>query len=142
MSAYVSVDVAFEDPEAILEALKELGFTTVEVHDTPQQLMGYSGDLRQQRANIIVRRRHIGHSSNDMGFIKGEDGKYSLYISDYDRNAVPGKLGLKGYAAFEGKLKQTYAMSKIKKQAAKERWSFKMDQAKGGKLTIRLSKFQ
>ena len=57
----------------------------VEDHEEAQNLYGYQGDKRAQKANIIVRRKYVGGSSNDIGFEKKEDGTYAAIISDYDR---------------------------------------------------------
>ena len=67
-----------------MKALNEMGYKEVEVHEEAQQLVGYHGDLRAQKANIIVRRKFIGHAANDLGFVKSADGTYSAIISDFD----------------------------------------------------------
>jgi len=62
-----------------------MGLKNVELHDDATCLYGYQGDKRPQKANIIVRRKDIGGSSNDIGFELQEDGTYSAQISDYDK---------------------------------------------------------
>jgi hypothetical protein len=54
------------------------------VHDKPQQLYGYQGDLRKQRAEVIGRRKHVGSASNDIGFARQPDGSFDAIISGYD----------------------------------------------------------
>lgn len=56
----------------------------VEVHDIPQHLHGFQGDKRKETAHIIIRRKHVGRSSNDLGFIRKEDGNYEAIVSSYD----------------------------------------------------------
>lgn len=57
----------------------------IEIHETPTNLVGYHGDVRQQKANIIIRRKHIGSASNDIGFLYNEEtNAYDAIISDYD----------------------------------------------------------
>jgi hypothetical protein len=68
-----------------VSALKELGFNHVELHEQAQHLYGYLGDVRQQTAEVIIRRAHIGAASNDIGFKRGADGGFDAIISDYDR---------------------------------------------------------
>ena len=46
-----------------------------EVHIEPQHLQGYQGDNRAQKAHIIVRRKYVGGSSNDLGFLYDEKKK-------------------------------------------------------------------
>ena len=101
----------YNDPECIKASLKELGYT-FEDHKTEQSLQGYGGDTRQQTANIIVRRRHVGAAANDVGFKRKADGKYELIISEYDRH---GKTGTN----FMQRMKQLYAKYKTLKQLKK-----------------------
>lgn len=57
----------------------------IEVHDTPANLVGYRGDTRAQKANIIIRRQYVGSASNDLGFLYNEEtGAYDVIVSDYD----------------------------------------------------------
>lgn len=105
------IQVEYSDPECIKASLKELGYT-FEDHKTEQKLQGYQGDLRQQTANIIVRRRHVGAASNDVGFKRKANGKYELVISEYDRK---GKTG----ANLMERMKQIYAKHKTLKQLKK-----------------------
>lgn len=83
MSHYSQGAVEIKDPESLVLALQELGFTP-EVHLEAQPLYGFQGDLRPERAHIIVRRAEIGSASNDVGFLIGPGGKIEAFISDYD----------------------------------------------------------
>ena len=56
----------------------------VEVHETATNLYGYHGDVRQDSAEIIIRRKNIGSSSNDIGFKQEADGTWNAIISEYD----------------------------------------------------------
>jgi hypothetical protein len=98
MSEYSEAQTEFSDPQVLIEALAAVGYTTVENHiGKPQPLVGFQGDFRTQdgqghttnpalalKADIIVRRRYVGGASNDLGFVKGADGKFKAIISDYD----------------------------------------------------------
>lgn len=85
MSAYLTLLTPMLDQECLLAALVEVGFdrTKLEVHETPAQLVGYQGDRRAQTANIVIRRRHIGAASNDIGFLATATG-YQALVSGYD----------------------------------------------------------
>jgi hypothetical protein len=73
------------DAHCLVKVL-EKRFKEVEYHHgNPQQLIGYIGDRRTQKAEVIVRRKFVGGSSNDIGFARdGETGNFSAIISDYD----------------------------------------------------------
>ncbi|MGW0824423.1 DUF1257 domain-containing protein [Streptomyces sp. NPDC002845] len=86
MSHFTRVRTALRDPDLLVQALATLGFTTVEAHDTPQTLYGYQGDARPERAEVIIRRAHIGRLSNDIGFRRRDDGTFEAVISEYDRS--------------------------------------------------------
>jgi len=108
MSEYTSVQVEYSDAECIKAAIKELGYVCEE-HKTAQHLHGYVGDVRKQKANIIVRRKYVGTAANDVGFHKTASGKYELIISEYDRGGKTGKNFLE-------RMKQLYAKHKTVKQ--------------------------
>jgi hypothetical protein len=85
MSHYTSIKTRIQDRGALVKALADVGFTSVEIHEAPQHLVGYMGDKRLQTADIIIRKRYVGAASNDIGFHRCEDGSYEAIISDYDR---------------------------------------------------------
>ena len=101
MSHYTQIELEFTDGESLKRALEQIGFLgNVECYATPQNLYGYHGDIRQQKAHIIIRRVHVGHASNDIGFERLPNGKYVAHISEYD---------VKKYGKeWIGKLKQFY----------------------------------
>jgi len=85
----------------------------VEVHDKPVHLFGYHNDQRADVANVVIRRHHIGSSSNDIGFLAKADGTVEAIISKYDR-------GSKGFGdEWTASLTQHYAYRVAEKQAAK-----------------------
>jgi hypothetical protein len=85
MSHFTRVRTKLRDAATLAAALNTMGFSTVEVHDQPQSLHGYQGDVRRERAEVIIRRRHIGLLSNDIGFARRPDGTLEAVISAYDR---------------------------------------------------------
>lgn len=111
MSRYCKVRTEFKDTEALLDALMETGSWTkeqIEVHSIPQHLCGYQGDQRKETAHIIIRRKHIGRASNDIGFVKEEDGNYKAIISQHDS----GRYG----SRWNGQLKGNYAFHKLRRE--------------------------
>jgi hypothetical protein len=89
MSAYNTIDsVCFQFEDDLVSALKEI-YGNVENNGTKtKNLHGYTGDVRPEMANIIVRRHNISSLSNDLGFVKDSDGKYRMIISDYDKGII------------------------------------------------------
>jgi hypothetical protein len=83
MSHYTTVKTKLVDQAALIAALQH-EFAEIEVHDQPQALIGYQGDVRPQRAHVIVRRTFISGVSNDIGFVRQEDGTYQAIISEFD----------------------------------------------------------
>lgn len=85
MSHFTTLATQLTDTDALCAALADVGYPDFEVHEAAQPLYGYQGDLRRDRAHVIVRREHIGRASNDIGFRRQEDGRFLAVISEYDR---------------------------------------------------------
>jgi len=101
----------FQDEAALIDALLETGNWArhqIEIHSPPQNLFGYRGDKRSQKAHIIIRRKHVGSASNDLGFVRGENGNYEAIISEYDSS----KYG----KAWIGQLTGNYAYHRIRRE--------------------------
>lgn len=107
MSHYTLLKTQIEDVEVLIEALSDMGFDTVEYHETPQPLVGWLGDKREQAAEVIVRKRYVGASSNDIGFSRQSDSRYLAMISEFDRT--------QHNDAWLKKLSQRYAYRKARK---------------------------
>ena len=86
MSHFTTINTQMVSESHLVEALRELGFSEVEVHEEPENLYGYQGDVRPQKANVIIRREHVGRASNDIGFARNDDGVFQAFISEYDRS--------------------------------------------------------
>lgn len=84
MSKYDGYPTEITNGDHLAAALKAMGYV-VECHAEAQTLIDYHGHPRPEKANVIVRREHIGSASNDVGFVRGADGKYTAIISEYDR---------------------------------------------------------
>ena len=88
MSLYCSVKTQFKNQDALVAALMETGewqINQIDVYDVAHNLFGYQGDQKKEVAHIIIRREGVGHSSNDMGFVRNPDGTYSAIISELDK---------------------------------------------------------
>ena len=110
MSKYNRQKSQYNDRDCLVAALNEMGYTDVEVHDEAVNLIGYHGDVRPERAHIIVRRRYIDTAANDLGFVREADGTYSAIVSDYDSR--------KHGAAWMTGLKKAYTEKRLIKHAA------------------------
>lgn len=86
MSHYTVLTTKITDAEFLAEAIADMGYEDVEVHDRPQPLIDFQGGATKQKAEVIVRRKHIGWLSNDIGFCRQHDGTMNAIISDYDRD--------------------------------------------------------
>lgn len=84
MSHFTCIKTQIKHQDALIQALADVGFNNVEVHETAQHLYGYQGDIRPQTAEVIIRREYIGLASNDIGFKRQEDGQFEAMISEYD----------------------------------------------------------
>jgi hypothetical protein len=120
MSAYKRIKCNLVDKEALLGALKELGFTPA-VYDTPQKLRGYAGDVRMNSAEIIVDRSQLNEAftgaSNDLGFFyDNSQGEYIMVCSDYDRSCE-----------IDQRVKQAYAKVVIEKALKSQGFKVKVE---------------
>ena len=67
MSHFTRIKTRITEAKALVMALADVGFKTVEDHEAAQPLYGYQGDQRAQTAEVIIRRKFIGRASNDIG---------------------------------------------------------------------------
>ncbi|HEY7063774.1 MAG TPA: DUF1257 domain-containing protein [Chloroflexota bacterium] len=89
MSKYLTFpDVLFKDRRLLLGALTDLGYSDVEEGEA-LPLYGYQGDRRPETAQVVVRRRHLGSASNDVGFTRTPAG-YVPIVSEYDQRTLHG----------------------------------------------------
>lgn len=87
MSKYLAYpEIVLKDRRLLLAALADLGYAHVEEGEA-LPLYGYRGDRRPETAALVVRRRHLGAASNDLGFARTPDG-YTPIISGYDRRTL------------------------------------------------------
>lgn len=72
-----------------MAALADLGYPEVE-EGKARPLYGYQGDRRPEAAELIVRRRHVGHTSNDFGIARTPQLETPI-LSDYDQRTLLGE---------------------------------------------------
>lgn len=116
MSHYVKVVTQIKDRTALIRALERMGFEgKIEVNEGPVALYGYQGDVRPERAHIVLRRKYVGGSSNDIGFERLSDGRYAAHISEFDQGtgSYSGREGQYG-KEWQGKLTAYYGIEKSK----------------------------
>jgi hypothetical protein len=102
----------------------------VEVHQTPQPLFGYQGDVRPQKAHIIIRREYVGQAANDLGFERQPDGRYRAWVSGYDVKYN------KYDAAWMGRLKQAYGVEKARAEAKKKGYRVSEQKLDDGRIRL------
>ena len=89
MSKYLAFqEYALKDRRLLLAALAALGYAEVEEGEA-LPLYGYEGDRRTETAEIVVRRKHLGSASNDLGFARTPAG-YVPIVSEYDQRVLHG----------------------------------------------------
>lgn len=132
MSKYSENQTQFKDAELLVQALAEMGYTTVEVNKEAQNLVGYHGDTRADKAEIIVRRAYIGKASNDIGFRRNVNGTYGAIISDFDSH--------RHNAQWLSKLKVKYAEKGIMRTAARQGLRFTGSKVVNGKSQFQFVK--
>lgn len=131
MSHYSEVQIELADEGCLMAALTRLGFKgKVEVHREAQPLYGYQGDARAQTAHIIIRQQHVGRAANDLGFERQTDGKYRVWVSDYDQKYN------KYDAAWMGRLKQAYGVEKARAEAKKKGYRVSEKKLDDGRIQL------
>jgi len=89
MSKYLTfTDVVFTNEALLIAALRDLGYAEIEQGES-LPLYGYQGDVREERVQLVVRRRFVGAASNDLGFTRTANG-YMPVISEYDQRTLKG----------------------------------------------------
>lgn len=111
MSKYTKMKTSFTDKECLAAALREFfSEGSVEVFAEPTRLVGFEGELRAERAEIVVRRCNVGAGSNDIGFAREKDGTFSFFVSEFDRSVYNRGTDTRYDQAFVEKIKQPYAV--------------------------------
>lgn len=135
MSKYVELRTTLNDEHYLVEALRELGYQP-EVCPEGKPLVGYLGDARAERAQIIIPRRQLDAASNDIGFARDESGVYQAIVSEYDR-------GIGFDDAWLGRIVQIYKERQTMAVARARGYVFKgkevIETAQGKKIQLRFA---
>lgn len=130
MSHYTLVETEFKDKECLVKALGKVGYSEVEIHDGEgKNLYGYRGDMRPEKANVIVRREHVGRAANDLGFVWNHGKRcFTAIISEYDTRSK--------HVNFD-RLTQQYSNAVIIKEVTAKGFSIMYQKKKEGKMYVR-----
>jgi hypothetical protein len=112
VSKYAELRTSLADERFLVEALRELGYEPEVCHEG-RPLVGYLGDQRAERAQIVIPRNQLDAASNDIGFARDRSGVYQAIISGYDRGIGFDDAWL-GRLAQVYKERQTMAVAKAK----------------------------
>lgn len=122
-----TIKSSFRRKSALIKALQRIDGgkwkNCVEVTEEKQTMYGYDGATRPTKAEIIIRRKNVGGSSNDIGFTQEKDGTFSAIISDYDSSRHNQK--------WLDKLLGTYSASTIEEVATEQGFSFEETEVDG-----------
>lgn len=88
MSHVAKMQTSITDPKALVEALKKCGIAQarIEVHDKAIQCQGYHAEEKFM-ANVVVRRKEGAWGGSDIGWERGQDGRYVAHLDDYNYSA-------------------------------------------------------
>ncbi len=132
MSAYTTLQTQLVSAYHLKRALESLGFPEVELHETPQPLIGFEGQDRNQTAEVIIRRHHLGAASNDIGFRRDGNGRFIAVIGDFDRQRFD--------TAWLMRLTQVYAYQVAREQLQQQGFELveeEMDSRRTIRMTLR-----
>jgi hypothetical protein len=141
MSHFSEVEVSYDqknEADFIAALEKHFGQGTVEVHENGGDLIGWHGDNRAKMnpnsadyappCHLIIRRKNISTASNDIGYVRAENGKYTAYVSDYDKGVF--------HQANQGLVKQEYGLRVAEKALKKQGWNAKREQRANGAWAV------
>jgi Protein of unknown function (DUF1257) len=135
VSKYVELRTSVTDERYLVEALRELGYQP-ELCPEGRPLVGYLGDKRAERAQIIIPRGQLDSASNDIGFVRDRTGVYQTIVSEYDR-------GIGFDDAWLGRLVQVYKERQTMAVAKSKGYVFKgkdvIDTPQGKKIQLRFA---
>jgi hypothetical protein len=150
---FTVVELELSDIDVVLEVMREeFGEDKVEVHlDDPKPIRGYRGDDRSKLSpsnknyappcHLIVRKRHVGASSNDVGIHIAPNGKIKMYVSGFDRGGnVSDRRIDKMKENMAGKLKSRYAEKMVKRHARRAGYRIKRETLQDGTIRMRLQR--
>ena len=114
MSAYHKRRTTYTSRQTLQAALKATGIPFEECQPGQEKnLVGYHGDVRPETASFIVRRAHIGASSNDLGYRWDKEAKcFTAIVSEFDEHCS-------ATTRIRGEIRREYAVADTITQARK-----------------------
>lgn len=93
MARYRRIPTTVRSERDLARALAEMGLKNVEVHARPEQLRDWIGRPTDVLAEVVVRRKDLGATADDLGFARSPNGTFDLLASDihlfrFDRKFV------------------------------------------------------
>ncbi len=82
MSNVRRIPTAMTSATHLVAALEQSGLRDIERVSELAPLISWRGQQLPERAEIIVRRRQIGATADDLGFVRGADGRYEALLSE------------------------------------------------------------
>lgn len=118
MSALITCETCMKDQNAVITALEKLGVPREEIQvASPGELLDLVGYGRQSaKVEILIKKSYHG-GYGDVGFAKGENGSYQVYVDDLDDG---GRLGAKVGTKFSSGVNQWYAAVVAQKALKKQ----------------------
>lgn len=113
----------------------------IQQHEQATNLEGYAGDKREDLAEIIIPRRHVGGAANDIGFKLNEDGSYGAIISAYDSRSNSAKKSKfhdeRSYNdKWLKKLNQRYAYHNLKEELSDQGFFIESESEENGQIFL------
>jgi len=111
----------------------------MEVHEEAVPLYGYRGDVRPQKAHLVIRRQHVGSGANDVGWERQPDGTYRAWISEFDAGVGPyshRRDSARFNQTMQNRIKQEYAYQVIARQQRSRGRSVEREQLPGGEIEV------
>jgi hypothetical protein len=147
MSHFVECRTEFRSDEALIAALVECGFdpAVIERHAEAVPLYGHHGDVRPQKAHIVIRRQHVGTAANDVGWEREPDGTYRAWISEFDAGVGPytqRQAAARFNLATQNRIKQEYAYHVIARQQRERGRSISRQRLPNGELEVVISGYR
>ena len=133
MSALITCETCMKDKNSVIAALEKLGIPKEEIHVAAPgemlELIGY-GKQRAQVEILIKKSYYSGYG--DVGFAKGENGSYTVFVDDLDDG---GRLGAKVGQKFSEGVNQWYA-AVVSQKALKKQGLMTKIKKEGNKLVV------
>ncbi len=128
MSKYREIETQFKEEALLHQALVAVGIP-FEHSAEGASLYDYHGQRRPEQAEYIIRRQHVDHWANDLGWRRTESG-YSVIISEYDSRGNGQQLA--------NRVAQEYARAFIHREAQRRGYHVLENRQADGHIQVQL----